>query len=129
MYHSVTYTCISIHTHALGVTYVDEEDEGSIFISIHTHAPGVTKCKSRCTYNIHDFNPHSRTGCDLRCDLKERKNDDFNPHSRTGCDAARTAGQKTTANFNPHSRTGSDCEQVTDLRELNPFQSTLPHWE
>jgi hypothetical protein len=46
----------------------------------------VTPLEAYRQYSDLGFNPHTRTGCDLRAKLLSHMLQSFNPHTRTGCD-------------------------------------------
>ena len=56
---------ISIHAPARGATSVGTQDQGRIPISIHAPARGATLILLFHRQVYRDFNPRTRTGCDL----------------------------------------------------------------
>ena len=100
---------ISIHTPAQGVTVPVVSVPFVMLISIHTPAQGVTQRYAHNQCCNHDFNPHSRTGSDLRQKEKRHKHQRISIH--TPAQGVTNDGYREgerSGNFNPHSRTGSD---------------------
>ena len=83
--------------------------EPALTISIHTPVKGVTCAPGVQRERRHDFNPHTREGCDIFTTFMSTHRRDFNPHTREGCDYfGRVSVGFRRINFNPHTREGCD---------------------
>ena len=92
-------------------------------ISIHAPARGATGASSSRCSRINYFNPRSREGSDIICEIINVLIQYFNPRSREGSDPFARQLSEELRYFNPRSREGSDVSlpiNVTLFIYFNP---------
>ena len=58
----------------------------SVIISIHAPVKGATSSTNGDRRLVHNFNPRTREGCDVKATESNAEINDFNPRTREGCD-------------------------------------------
>ena len=76
--------------------------------------------------SLSNFNPRSREGSDVECNLNYMIPLDFNPRSREGSDGIRSVRLHLTRYFNPRSREGSDGGQAHTKTQLRGISIHAP---